>query len=53
MEALSRTWLILASLPRSWLAFARSWYPCQDFGNASKELAMDFGKDSMALNTGV
>ena len=24
MEPLARTWLIMASLPRSWLAFARS-----------------------------
>ena len=24
MELLARTWLIMASLPRSWLAFARS-----------------------------
>ena len=46
MEPLSRTWLILASLPRSWLAFAqscmamvslpRSW---QDYGKILARLA--------------
>ena len=59
MEPLSRTWSILASLPRSWLAFARScivtlprsW---QDYGKATKVLAMnmDLCKDTMASNTG-
>ena len=59
LEPLSRTWLILASLPRSWLALApscmvmvtlpRSW---QDLGKSSRQLAMDLGKDSMASNTG-
>ena len=60
MEPLSRTWYILASLRRSWLAFARScmvmvclprsW---QDLGKAIKELGMDLGKDIMASNTGM
>ena len=60
MEPLSRTWLILAFLPRSWLAFARSCMAMvslprswQDLGKASKELAMDLDKDTMASNTGV
>ena len=59
MEPLARTWLIMASLPRSWLAFARSCMAMaslprswQDLGNATKELAMDLGKDAMASNTG-
>ena len=60
MEPLARTWLIMASLPRSWLAFARScmvmtslprsW---QDLGKATKELAMDLGKDAVVSNTGI
>ena len=55
MEPLSRTWLVLASLPRSWLAFARSCMAMvslprswQDLGKASKELAMDLGNETMA-----
>ena len=46
-------------LPRSWLAFARSCMAMvplprswQDLGKASKELAMDLGKGTMASNTG-
>ena len=34
--------MAMASLPRSW----------QDLGNATKELAMDLGKDAMVSNTG-
>ena len=56
MEPLSRTWLILASLPISWLAFARSCKAmvslpssCQNLGKARKELAMDLGKDTLAF----
>ena len=59
MELLSRTWLILASSPRSWLAFARSCMAMvslprswQDLGNASKDFVMDLGKDTIASNTG-
>ena len=51
MEPLSRTWLILAPFPRSWLAFARSCMAMvslprswQVFGKTSKELAMNLGK---------
>ena len=58
MEPLSRTWLILASLPRPCLDFARScmtmaYIPrsSQNLGKASKELAMDLGKDTVASNT--
>ena len=29
-----------------------TWNACQDHGKASKELAMDLGKDTMASNTG-
>ena len=60
MEPLSRLWLILACLPRSSLAFARSCMAIvslpkswQDLGKASKELAMDLGKVTMASNTGL
>ena len=59
MEPLARTWVIMASLPRSWLAFARSYMAMaslprswQDLGKATKELAMDLGKDAMVSNTG-
>ena len=59
MEPLSRTWLISVSLPRSWLAFARSCMAmvslprsCHDLGKASKELVMDLGKGTMASNAG-
>ena len=52
MEPLPRSWL-------SWLAFTRSCMAMvslpklwQDLGKARKELAMDFGKDTMASNTG-
>ena len=57
MEPLPRSWLIMVSLctilhGHGILAkiMARSW---QDLGKASKELAMDLGKDAMASNTGV
>ena len=60
MEPLARTWLTMASLPRSWLAFARSCMAMaslprswQDLGKATKELAMDLGKDAMVSNTGL
>ena len=60
MEPLARTWLIMASLPRSWLAFARSCMAMaslprswQELGKATKELAMDLGKDYMVSNTGI
>ena len=56
MEPLPRSWLIMVSLctilhGHGILAkiMARSW---QDLGKASKELAMDFGKGTMASNTG-
>ena len=29
-----------------------TWNACQDLGKASKELAMDLGKDAMVSNTG-
>ena len=57
MEPLPRSWLIMVSLctilhGHGILAkiMARSW---QDLGKATKELAMDLGKDAMASNTGV
>ena len=63
MKPSSRTWLNLASLRRSWLAFARScihqdhgkiieksW---QDIGKAGEELAMGLVKNAMASNTGM
>ena len=60
MEPLSRTGQILESLPRSWLTMVslcmvmvslpRSW---QDHGKASKELAMDLDKDTMARTLGI
>ena len=56
MEPLPRSWLIMVSLctilhGHGILAkiMARSW---QDLGKATKELAMDLGKDAMASNTG-
>ena len=56
MEHLPRSWLIMVSLftilhGHGILAkiMARSW---QDLGKATKELAMDLGKDAMASNTG-
>ena len=63
MEPLARTWLIMASLPRSRLVFPRSCMPhgihakimarsWQDLGKATKELAMDLCKDAMVSNTG-
>ena len=59
LEPLARTWLIMASLPRSWLAFARSFMAMkslprswQDPGKATKELGMDLGKYAMVSNTG-
>ena len=60
MEHFSRTWLILASLPRSWLPFARSCMALaaslprswQDLGKASNEIGIDLGNDTMASNTG-
>ena len=48
MEPLSKSWLILASFPRSWLAFAR-W---KDLGKVSKELSTDLAKDTIASNIG-
>ena len=57
MDRLSRSWLIMVSLctilhGHGILAkiMARSW---QDLGKASKELAMDLGKGTMASNTGM
>ena len=57
MEPLPRSWLIMVSLctilhGHGILAkiMARSW---QDLGKATKELAMDLGKDAMASNTGL
>ena len=56
MEPLPRSWLIMVSLctilhGHGILAkiMARSW---QDLGKATKEVAMDLGKDAMASNTG-
>ena len=40
--------MAMASLPRSWQDHGK----IQDLGKATKELAMDLGKDAMASNTG-
>ena len=48
MEPLSRIWLILASVPRSWLAFGRS---CMAMVSLPRS-CHDLGKDTMASNTG-
>ena len=50
MEPLSRTWLAFARFYMAMVSFPRSW---QDLSKASKELAMDLGKDTMASDTGI
>ena len=57
MEPLPRSWLIMVSLCTILHGhgifakiMARSWQ--QDLGNASKEIAMNLGKDTMLSNTG-
>ena len=49
MEPLPRSWLVFARSCMAMVPLPRSW---QDLGKASKELAMDLGKGTMASNTG-